>query len=460
MTNERLKQIPKMDALLNHPSLAESLRVYGRTAVLAAAREVLDEVRQALSDPLTPVPAMEALAGSVAQCLRLAGVPSLRRVINATGVLLHTNLGRAPLTQEAAAMAEEAACGYTTLEYNVSDGNRGSRHAHVSQLLCELTGAQDAMVVNNNAAAVLLMLSALTRDREVIVSRGELIEIGGSFRIPDMMALSGAVLLEVGTTNRTRAADYAAAVTEKTGALMMAHTSNFKIVGFTQKASLEELVALGRERGVPVFYDVGSGSLLPLPGYLPDEPRIAECIKKGADVVCFSGDKLLGGPQAGILLGGAEYIACMKTHPLARVLRVDKMTLAALEATLRLYRDPPRAVENIPILRMLTASVEALYQKAERLVNLLNFLIPEPLVLNDSGQVGGGAAPGEALPSVTVALSPARGVRWLEEALRQNDPPIIARIAQDRLLLDMRTLEETDFPQIIACLRRLEKAAS
>ena len=453
MSNEILRKIPKMDTLLAHPAIAECRDEYGHAAVLSATRNVLDNLRESCLRGETAIPTNDALAAQVVERVRREGIPSLRRVINATGVLLHTNLGRAPLAECAAQRAIEVACGYSTLEYSVLDGGRGSRHAHVARLLSELTGAEDAMVVNNNAAAVLLMLTVMAKGRDVVISRGELIEIGGSFRIPDIMALSGVILREVGTTNRTRIEDYAAAIGEQTGALMKAHTSNYKIVGFTQEASLAELADLGHEHGIPVLYDLGSGTLLPMQDFAMDEPRVADCVQKGADVLCFSGDKLLGGPQAGILLGRKAHIARMKTHPLARALRVDKMTLAALEATLCLYRDPTRAMEEIPVLRMLSEPVEALRGKAERLVSLLGFLSPAPVVLEEPGRVGGGTAPGETLPSVAVALASDRGADWLMVALRRHEPPIIARVARELLLLDMRTVEEADFPRIVECLR-------
>ena len=453
MNNDLLKRIPKMDTLLAHPAIAECREAYGHAAVLSAARNILDNLRASVQRGAAAIPTNDALAAQVAERVKQAGIPSLRRVINATGVLLHTNLGRAPLAECAAQRAAEVAGGYSTLECSISDGKRGSRHAHVSRQLSELTGAEDAMVVNNNAAAVLLMLTVMAKGREVIISRGELIEIGGSFRIPDIMALSGAILREVGTTNRTRIDDYAAAIGEQTGTLMKAHTSNYKIVGFTQEASLAELVGLGHEKGIPVLYDLGGGILLPMRDFAAEEPRVADCVQKGADVLCFSGDKLLGGPQAGILLGKKAHIARLKAHPLARALRVDKMTLAALEATLSLYRDPKRAMAEIPVLRMLSEPVEALRGKAERLASLLDFLSPAPVVMEEPGRVGGGTAPGETLPSVAVALASERGANWLETALRRNEPPIIARVARDVLLLDMRTVEEADFPRIVGCLR-------
>ncbi len=451
-----LKRIPKMDELLALPELAGLREQRGHAVVRAAARAVLEELRAAiLRGEAEAIPENGALIAQVTARVARDGLPSLRRVVNATGVLLHTNLGRAPLAEAAVRAAAEVAAGYSTLEYNARAGERGSRHDHVAALLCALTGAEDAMVVNNNAGAVLLLLAAIAQGKEVIVSRGELVEIGGSFRIPDIMSLSGAALREVGTTNRTHLADYAAAIGEQTGALMKAHTSNFKIIGFTHEVGLDALISLGRERGIPVVYDLGGGYLLPMEGFAaPEEPCVAGCVAQGVDLLCFSGDKLLGGPQAGILLGSKQYIAKLKKHPLARALRVDKMTLAALEATLALYRDPALAAREIPVLHMMRAPAEALREKAERLAARLDFLTPAPVLAEEVGQIGGGTAPALALPSVAVAIAPgARGADWLEASLRAQEPPIVARIAHDRLLLDVRTLDEADFPHIAAALR-------
>ncbi len=461
MQNELFRKIPKVDELLAQDGLVLAGEEWGRACVLTAARRVLDALRESIfSGETQSVPGIEVVTGLVLEEARRSRIPSLRRVINATGILLHTNLGRAPLAERAVQSAAEVARGYSTLEYNTKAGERGSRHDHVAKLLCALTGAEDAMVVNNNAAAVLLMLAALAKGAEVVVSRGELVEIGGSFRIPDIMALSGAILREVGTTNRTHPSDYESAIGQETGALLKAHSSNYRIIGFTRDVSLEEMVAIGKERGIPVLYDLGGGYLLPMEGMLaPDEPCVADYVKMGVDILCFSGDKLLGGPQAGILLGGAKYIGRLKKHPLARALRVDKMTLAALEATLSLYWDPKCAQKEIPVLRMLRDPLDSLWAKAERLAAMLDFSKWAPTVVEEKGQIGGGTAPALDLRSAAVAIAPkAHGVDWLESILRGHEPPIIGRIAKDRLLLDVRTLDESCFREIAACLNGIEEA--
>ena len=451
-----LRGIPKVDELLAHPVIAGHTREYSHAAATEATRQILDELRgNILSGVCLNLPGKDALAGLISAKIRQNATPGLRRVINATGVILHTNLGRAPLAGSAAKAAKAAAEGYCTLEYNVEDGARGSRHSHVAGLLTGLTGAEDALCVNNNAAAVLLMLSALAGGKEVVVSRGELVEIGGAFRIPDVMEQSGCILKEVGTTNRTRPADYEYAIDpQRTGALLKAHASNYKIIGFTEEVSLAQMSELGGKYGLPVLYDLGSGSLIPLAAFgVHGEPCVTECIRAGADVVCFSGDKLLGGPQAGILLGRRELIAKMKRHPLARALRMDKLTLAALEATLRLYKDPEKAVKEIPVLRMLAATQSGLREKAERLAALLEPVRGQISVADEESRAGGGSLPGQTLPSVAVEVKPAAiSAAELERRLREWETPIVARIARDRLLLDVRTIEESDFPCVAECI--------
>jgi L-seryl-tRNA(Ser) seleniumtransferase len=339
----------------------------------------------------------------------------------------------------------------------VEEGLRGSRHSHVEKLLVNLTGAEGALVVNNNAAAVLLSLSALFKDKEVIVSRGELIEIGGAFRIPDIMMQSGCALKEVGTTNRTRLSDFENAINERTGALLKAHTSNFKIVGFTEEVALKDMVGLGRQHNLPVIYDLGRGSLLPLePFGICDEPDVISCVKAGADILTFSGDKLLGGPQAGIIVGKKELIEKIKKHPLARALRIDKLTLAALEATLRLYLDPEKAKAEIPALKMLSAKQSDLHEKAGCLYTALSPIKDQIRVVEAQAQVGGGSVPSQMLPSVALEVLPRdMKVTELEQHLRHSETPIIARIAHDCLLIDMRTVEEGDFPYLANCLIRV-----
>jgi L-seryl-tRNA(Ser) seleniumtransferase len=390
--------------------------------------------------------------------------PHLRRVLNASGVVIHTNLGRSVLAESAIARVVEAARHSSNLEYDLDAGARGSRHEHVGALLTRLTGAGAAMVVNNNAAAVLLVLAALAAGREVIVSRGQLVEIGGSFRIPDVLRQSGARLVEVGTTNKTRIADYQRAITSETALLLRVHTSNFKVVGFTEEVEAVELAQLGREFGLPVADDLGSGALVALPGFR-DEPSVASSLAAGVDVVTFSGDKLLGGPQAGILLGNETTIATLKQHPLARAVRVDKMTLAALEGTLLLYQDPVRALAEIPTLRHLdrrSADTEALARL------LLAHLEPRCVgradlrIETSTGRAGGGSLPLLEIPSHAVAVTPAGGeVAALAAALRAAPLPVVGRLADEHLLLDVLALEEEELSDVARMVGwALERPAS
>jgi L-seryl-tRNA(Ser) seleniumtransferase len=418
--SSRLRDLPSVDRLAT--SVAKAVLEERRAELLGGARDDADLVERAAA--------------------RLR--PSLRRVVNATGVIVHTNLGRAPLSDEARIAVLRAATGYSNLELDLGEGRRGSRHEHVDALLRELTGAEGAMVVNNCAAAVLLATTALAGDgREVVVSRGQLIEIGGSFRIPDVVAQSGAVLREVGTTNRTRLRDFAAALGESTGAILRAHPSNFRAVGFVEDVSIEALCGLG----VPVIDDVGSGVLAEGVPLLADEPAVRRSVRAGAALVCFSGDKLLGGPQAGVLVGTADAVAAAKRHPLARALRIDKLSLAALEATLALYRDPERARREIPVLAMLEADPAVLQTRAERLASAIG-----GEVVQSVAKVGGGALPLLELEGPAVALhsgSPdATAAR-----LRASDPPVLARIQDGRVLLDPRTMADEEIAWVVAALR-------
>ncbi len=384
----------------------------------------------------------ERVASWIAEMSR----PSLRRVINATGVVLHTNLGRAPLAAAAREAAARVAAGYGNLEYDLQAGERGSRYDHCAELLRELTGAEAALVVNNNAAAVVLALNTLAEGRDAIVSRGELVEIGGSFRVPEVMAKSGARMREVGSTNKTHREDYEAAISADTGAILKVHRSNFRIVGFTAEVSLAELATLGRTHGVPVVNDLGSGLLLDLESIgLPHEPTASDALRDGADVVTMSGDKLLGGPQAGIILGRAEWIARMRKNPLCRAFRVDKLTLAALEATLALYRDPELAIREVPVLRMLALGAEELEQRARLWVDRLREAGVSAEAVPGASTVGGGAYPGVELPTTLVALNAAmRSAREVEAALRQGEPAVVARIVDGRVVLDPRTVFEEE----------------
>ena len=405
MDKAMLRNIPKVDELLapTHALCPDA----SAAAVTAAVRRTLDALRESvLSGEAPEIPETAALCALAADAARRAETPSLRPVINATGVVLHTNLGRARLSGRAAKAAADAAEHYSTLEYDVESGGRGSRNAHVEELLCRLTGAESALVVNNNAAAVLLLLTALTAGGEVVVSRGELVEIGGSFRVPEIMSACGATLREVGTTNKTRAADYAAAIGEHTRALMKVHTSNYRIVGFTESASREELAALAHSRGLPFFEDLGSGSLFDLEAFgIHGEPTLQGSVRAGADAVTCSGDKLLGGPQAGILVGKKSCLDVLKRHPLLRALRVDKMTLAALEATLRAYADGS-AVSTLPTLAMLAASPEELRAQARTLCEKLTERGISAEVLAEGDAVGGGSVPAQTLPGFAAAVTP------------------------------------------------------
>ena len=415
---------------------------YGREAVTAALRDAAATLRDALAQGTVAQPheddAAELIAREAAARLEQRFEPSLRRVINATGVIVHTNLGRAPLADPARARVAEIAAGYTNLEYDLERGARGSRAVHAELLLTRLTGANAAAVVNNNAGATLLMLAALASGREVVISRGELVEIGGGFRVPDVMAQSGAVLREVGTTNRTRAADYAAAIGERTALILRVHPSNFRIDGFTERPSLDELVALGAKFAIPVVEDLGSGALAPL---VRDEPLVPDSVRAGADVVCFSGDKLLGGPQAGILVGKRDPIERIRKHPLMRALRVDKLTYAALEATLIEYL-AGRALDTVPVARMLSMRVEEIETRALAVATRLRAAGWQADVIDGRSAIGGGSAPGVELPTKLVAIArDGASADAIEARLRSRRPPVIARIENNRVVLDLRTVD-------------------
>ena len=453
---ELLRKLPKIDEMLQDEHLIFFTEIMPRQVVVETLREVIDMVRREIIDGRREeIPAVEELAGLVKQRVFEEQGKSLRRVINATGVVLHTNLGRANLSRRACESVLEAAGYYSNLEYDIKKGSRGSRHDHVEQLIRKITGAQAAMVVNNNAAATMLCLSALARGKEVITSRGELVEIGGSFRIPEIMEESGAHLLEVGATNKTKPADYRKAFHgEMTGAFLKVHTSNYKIVGFTQEVSIRELAALrdeSEEFSVPVIYDMGSGLMTDLSGCGIGEPTVTEALKEGADVVLFSGDKLLGGPQCGVVIGKKEYVDRMKSHPMARAFRVDKMTLAALEATFFEYQDSKRAMREIPVLRMITETGIRLKEKAEKLCGQLSEAAHslEFMVEPCRDQVGGGSAPLVMLEGYAVTVSGEDfNAERSERLLRKEELPIIARVARDKLWLSVRTIDETEFKWI------------
>ena len=448
---ELLRKIPKVDELLRNPALSEPLAQYGDRAVTEGIRSELDALRQGiLCGQVTELPEFSVLCQQIERHVQHTSLPSFRKVINGTGIILHTNLGRACLSEQAAKAVYEAAKAYSNLDYDLSTGKRGSRYSHVEGILCRLTGAESALVVNNNAAAVLLTLSALTQGGQVIVSRGELVEIGGSFRIPEIMESCGAQLKEVGATNKTHLRDYERAITENTKALMKVHTSNYRIIGFSETPALSELVELGHKHDLPVIEDLGSGCLLDLNRFgIHDEPSVQDSLKAGVDVVSFSGDKLLGGPQAGIILGKKKYLDILKKHPLNRAMRVDKMTLAALEATLRSYENATE--EEIPIIGMLAAEPEILRLKAEKLAAMLDSMGIQAEIVPTESRVGGGSVPNHSLPSYAVAFS--GNVNTLEETLRLGLRPIIGRIHEGKYLLDVRTLFEADFSTIVEALK-------
>jgi L-seryl-tRNA(Ser) seleniumtransferase len=422
----RLRDLPSVDELAR--AVPDPLAVDAARAVLARAREEI----KAGYEPGDLADRMQVEIASLRE-------PRLLRAINATGVIVHTNLGRAPLADAALERVREVGRGYSNLEYDVTAGARGSRQDHVAGALRRLTGAEAALVVNNNAAAVLLALAALAEGREVVVSRGELIEIGDGFRIPDVLARSGARLVEVGTTNRTRAADYESAVGPETALLLRVHQSNFRVVGFAELPSVEELSRVATRHGVPLVDDLGSGVLVAV----PDEPTVRESLDAGADLVCFSGDKLLGGPQAGIVVGRAELVERLRRHPLQRALRADKLTLAALEGTLGLYLEPQRAMQKVPVLRMLVEPTASVRARAERLAGLVDGSVEETV-----GRVGGGALPLTELPSYACAVEES-----LAGPLRTGEPPVIGVVRDGRLLLDCRTLGDTEVDEVAEAVR-------
>ncbi|HEY0873485.1 MAG TPA: L-seryl-tRNA(Sec) selenium transferase [Vicinamibacterales bacterium] len=444
MTNNA-RRIPSIEQIRQRPTVGELEARYGRRAVVDALRAEADRVRDGLARGESHEDVAAAIERGASDRLQDEAAFSLEPVINATGVVIHTNLGRAPLSAEAVARVAEVAGGYSNLEYDLDAGRRGRRDVHAERQLCRLTGAEAACVVNNNAAAALITLAALARGREVIVSRGELVEIGGGFRVPDVMAQSGAVLREVGTTNRTRVSDYAAAIGDRTALILRVHPSNFRIEGFTERPALTDLAALAKRFELPLVDDLGSGLLQPADGPLRDEPAVTTTIRGGADLVMFSGDKLLGGPQAGIIAGRRDLVEQVRTHPLMRAVRVDKMTYAALEATLLSYA--AERIEEIPVAAMIAASVEEIGARAEALVERLNAgnrgqgtgMLAS--VINGVSTIGGGSAPGSTLPTRLVRLvHPRLSATALEKHLRSLNPPLIARIENDHVVLDLRTV--------------------
>lgn len=462
MNSKLLRKLPKVDELLMNEKVIEASSGLLREQVVDVIRTVIETVRreilgsdEALDESYV---SYDMVVDKVIQAVRNSHVKSLRRVINGTGVVLHTNLGRAKLSKSAMEAVAEVADKYSTLEYDPIKGGRGSRHVHVEKVIEKITGAEAAMVVNNNAAATTICLAALGRGKEMIISRGELVEIGGSFRIPEIMEESGAHLAEVGTTNKVKLSDYKNKINENTGALMKVHTSNYKIIGFTEEVPLKELVKLGREENLPVIYDMGSGLMINLRDYGIEEPTVREAIADGADIILFSGDKLLGGPQGGVIIGKKKYIDMMKSHPLARILRVDKMTLSAMEATFKEYYDDENAKEKIPVLSMLTRSEEKLKTDAEELLEMIKKEAPalDAKVEATEDVVGGGSAPATVLKGYSVS------VQWneassqeIERRLRMDALPIIVRINHDKVLFDVRTIAEDEYRIIADRLKRI-----
>ena len=433
-----LRDLPSVDRLLGDDVLAAA----PRPLATAAARTALERAREAIRDGGDPGDLVEAARAE----LERLGTPALRRVLNATGVIVHTNLGRAPLPPAALARAVDVGGSYSNLELDLASGSRGSRQDHVAESLRRLTGAEAALVVNNNAAAVLLALAALADGREVVVSRSELLEIGDGFRIPDVLARSGARMVEVGTTNRTRVVDYQRAIGPDTALLLRVHQSNFRIVGFTESATTEQLAAVAHDAGLWLVDDLGSGSLADV----GDEPTAASSLAAGADLVCFSGDKLLGGPQAGIVVGRAELVDRLRRHPLQRALRADKLTLAALEGTLSLHEDPESARREIPVLRMLDEPVDRVRERAERLAGLVGGEVEETVA-----RVGGGALPLAELPSAACAIEES-----LATALRLGEPPVLGIVRDGRLLLDARTLTDTEVDEVARAVLRARRTGA
>lgn len=455
------RKIPAIGNLLKDEEISRRFNRYPRKMVLEAMREVADRWRRRIrsGDALKADFSREAFLIEVDEDLEQKGKRSLKRVINATGVILNTNLGRAPLAPEAIAALSELSSGYSNLEIQLDTGQRGERYSHVDELLRKLTGAESTLVVNNNAAAVLLILDTFAKDKEVIVSRGELIEIGGSFRLPEVLKKSGAKLVEVGTTNRTYLSDYEDAINENTALLLKSHTSNYKIIGFTHRPTLDEFVELGKRHNVITVEDLGSGLFVDLTRFgLPYEPTVGDAVKSGLDLITFSGDKLLGGPQCGVILGKEDLIKKMKKNPLLRALRVCKLTLGALEAILRIYYYEEDPVQKIPHLKMITEPLSEIKRKANRLTKKIIPLFTDDLkieIIEGKSEIGGGSYPGVEMPTYLVSLrSTNRSPMEIAKSLRESDPPVITRIADNRVLFDLRTIGEEEIPDLIKAIKQ------
>lgn len=465
-----LKKLPAVDELLKDNTVQQWLATFPRVLVLDAIRLTLDRRRKAIlqagerSSATSNEPSLASLLEEAETILKESSEPSLQRVINATGVVVHTNFGRSVLSEKAIERVVEVSRGYSNLEYDIQAGERGKRHTHVERMLTRLTNTESATAVNNNAAAVLLCLNTLARGKEVVVSRGELVEIGGSFRVPDVMERSGAKLREVGTTNKTHLKDYEKAINENTGLLLKVHTSNYKIVGFTKEVSPQELAKLGAKHNLPVMWDLGSGDFVDLASYGEcSEPTVQQAMDSGVDVLTFSGDKLLGGPQAGLILGKKNYLDLIKSNPLTRALRLDKMTLAALEATLSQYLDKEQAIKDIPTLRMLAQPLNELLRKAELLASGIRDQASgiRVTIQDDTSQSGGGALPLGNFPTKTVCITHERmSANQIESRLRLGKPHIITRIKEGMVIFDPRTLNEEEIGQIMEKLKKILSATN
>ncbi len=455
------RNLPSVNQLLENPQLKQMVDNVSHSVVVNGVRTFLDDFRKQVGEAAEDVtiPAPNELASRIADWIKHKESPPLKPVVNATGTILHTGLGRSPLPRQAIADVSTLASGYSSVELDLKTGERGQRIAAVERLLCELTGAESAVVVNNNAAATMITLSALAKGREVVVSRGQLIEIGGSYRLPDVMECSGATMREVGTTNKTRISDYQSAIGEETGALLRVHPSNFEVVGFTESVPIEAMVELGRKHQLPVIDDVGSGALVDFAQFgLRDEPVVPDSVQAGADVVLFSGDKLLGGPQAGIIVGKKKYTQQILKNPLMRAMRVDKMTLAALAATLRLYRDLEHAKQEVPVLRMLSMPLENLKLRAEKIQTLIQHLpgLGTCEAVEGGSMLGGGSLPTQKIPTWCVSIqSGEHSISWLADHLRTATIPVLGRVHQDRLLLDLRTIQPDQDASVVAMFEEI-----
>jgi L-seryl-tRNA(Ser) seleniumtransferase len=464
-----LRKLPGVDRILEKTGKDSVFKEFPKSVLVDSSREVIEDLRRVIlydSEKIAPSGLdIERIIQSVHMLAAAKMTPNLKRTINATGIVVHTNLGRSLLGEAIVENIKAVSTRYSNLEFDLAKGVRGSRYSAVEGLLCEMTGAEAALAVNNNAGAVLLCLDTVAHGREVIVSRGELIEIGGSFRIPDVMAKSGGILREVGTTNRTHLKDYENAIGDRTGLLLKVHTSNYAIVGFTAGLTLPELVDLGHRCNLPVMEDLGSGTLIDFSGYgLPPEPTVQDSVKAGVDLITFSGDKLLGGPQAGMIVGRRDLVEQIKTNPLTRALRIDKLTLAALESTLRLYRDEKTAIDAIPTLRLLTTPKAVIERRADRLSTRLSAGVPSEIdikLLHRSSKAGGGSMPLLELPSVCVGIHiPGLSANTIENHMRASSPPVIGRIEDDMFLMDLRTVQDDEIEPIGTAFDNLLARAS